>query len=131
LSLKLLQQLESQSQPSTQSNGSNSSRQFKKIELNESIRYASGDPIEKWLNDLLCLDLANSIPNITRLPHPKECDLYYVNRDALFSYHKESEIFLQRMMALYVASHYKNSPNDLQLMADAPAHHLFVLLGME
>lgn len=33
------------------------------------------------------------------------------------------------MMALYVASHYKNSPNDLQLMSDAPAHHLFVLLG--
>lgn len=33
-------------------------------------------------------------------------------------------------MALYVSSHYKNSPNDLQLMADAPAHHLFVLLGM-
>lgn len=33
------------------------------------------------------------------------------------------------MMALYVASHYKNSPNDLQLMADAPSHHLFVLLG--
>ena len=34
------------------------------------------------------------------------------------------------MMALYVASHYKNSPNDIQLMADAPAHHLFVLLGI-
>jgi N-acetyltransferase 10 len=34
------------------------------------------------------------------------------------------------MMALYVASHYKNSPNDMQLMADAPAHHLFVLLGI-
>lgn len=32
------------------------------------------------------------------------------------------------MMALYVASHYKNQPNDLQLMSDAPAHHLFVLL---
>lgn len=32
------------------------------------------------------------------------------------------------MMALYVASHYKNSPNDLQLMSDAPAHQLFVLL---
>lgn len=39
-------------------------------------------------------------------------------------------LFVQRMMALYVASHYKNSPNDLQLMADAPAHHLFVLLGI-
>jgi N-acetyltransferase 10 len=32
------------------------------------------------------------------------------------------------MMTLYVASHYKNSPNDLQLMSDAPAHKLFVLL---
>ncbi len=31
--------------------------------------------------------------------------------------------------ALYVASHYKNTPNDLQLLSDAPAHHLFVLLG--
>jgi N-acetyltransferase 10 len=31
------------------------------------------------------------------------------------------------MVALYVASHYKNSPNDLQLMSDAPAHELFVL----
>ena len=33
------------------------------------------------------------------------------------------------MTALYVASHYRNTPNDLQLAADAPAHVLFVLLG--
>ncbi|KAG2711705.1 hypothetical protein I3760_04G089400 [Carya illinoinensis] len=123
LSLKLLQQLEEQSRESA--NG----RLFKKIELSESIRYASGDPIESWLHSLLCLDVTSAIPNINRIPPPSECDLYYVNRDTLFSYHKESELFLQRMMALYVASHYKNSPNDLQLMADAPAHHLFVLLG--
>ena len=111
-----------------------------------------------------------------------ECDLYYVERDTLFSYHKvaaavlllycctaiaalpslhppparpshppvppptthpafvppclparlpaqASETFLQRLMSLYVASHYKNSPNDLILMSDAPAHHLFALLG--
>lgn len=30
-----------------------------------------------------------------RLPPPSECDLYYVNRDTLFSYHKDSELFLQ------------------------------------
>ncbi|KAF5727673.1 hypothetical protein HS088_TW22G01369 [Tripterygium wilfordii] len=130
LSLKLLQQLEEKNHmPAYKTEGSLSGRLFKKIELNESIRYGSGDPIESWLNNLLCLDVANSIPNINRLPPPDECDLYYVNRDTLFSYHKDSELFLQRMMALYVASHYKNSPNDLQLMADAPAHHLFVLLG--
>ncbi|WCJ31748.1 RNA cytidine acetyltransferase [Euphorbia peplus] len=130
LSLKLLQQLEEQSQMASKNvEGSISGRLFKKIELSESIRYSSGDPIESWLNGLLCLDVANFIPNISRLPPPGECDLYYVNRDTLFSYHKDSELFLQRMMALYVSSHYKNSPNDLQLMADAPAHHLFVLLG--
>lgn len=28
-------------------------------------------------------------------PRPSECDLYYVNRDTLFSYHKDSEMFLQ------------------------------------
>lgn len=32
-------------------------------------------------------------------------------------------------MSLYVASHYRNTPNDLLLLADAPAHHMFVLLG--
>ena len=40
-----------------------------------------------------------------------------------------SEEFLQRMVALCVASHYRNTPNDLLLMADAPAHQLFVLIG--
>ncbi|PWA51563.1 hypothetical protein CTI12_AA460840 [Artemisia annua] len=127
LSLKLLKQLEQQS--GTATNAVSSGRLFKKIELCEAIRYASGDPVESWLNNLLCLDVANSIPTINRFPPPGECDLYYVNRDTLFSFHKDSELFLQRMMALYVASHYKNSPNDLQLLADAPAHHLFVLLG--
>ncbi|CAL5425620.1 unnamed protein product [Camellia sinensis] len=130
LSLKLLSHLEKQSQTKVSSNNdSHSVGFFQKLELKESIRYASGDPIETWLNSLLCFDITNSIPPISRFPHPSECNLYYVNRDTLFSFHRESEAFLQRMVALYVASHYKNSPNDLQLMADAPAHHLFVLLG--
>ena len=53
---------------------------------------------------------------------------YYVNRDTLFSHHKASEAFLHHLMALYVSSHYKNTPNDLQLLSDAPAHHVFVLV---
>src|SRR5690349_7402711 len=32
-------------------------------------------------------------------------------------------------MSLFVSSHYRNSPNDLQLLSDAPAHAVFVLLG--
>lgn len=39
-------------------------------------------------------------------------------------------VFLcSQVLALLVASHYKNTPNDLLLLADAPAHQLYVLLG--
>ena len=109
-------------------------RILRELELKTPIRYASGDEVESWLHQLLCLD-ATSAESISKMslvngcPHPSDCELYCVNRDALFSYHSMSESFLQRMMALYVASHYKNSPNDLLLMSDAPAHRLFVLLG--
>lgn len=105
-------------------------RSLREITLSEPIRYAPGDGVEKWLNRLLCLDatLPKSKMNTQGTPHPSTCELVHVNRDTLFSFHPVSEKFLQQMMALYVASHYKNSPNDLQLMSDAPAHQLFVLI---
>ena len=105
-------------------------RTLVELSLETPIRYGSGDPLEQWVNDLLCLDVKTGGQRlVSGTPAPSDCSLYYVDRDALFSYHKLSEKFLQRMMALYVASHYKNQPNDLQLMSDAPAHQLYVLLG--
>lgn len=104
---------------------------LREIELSTPIRYALGDPIESWLNKLLCLDSgANADANLKGgAPAPNECELYSVHRDALFSYHKLSEAFLQKVMGLYTSAHYKNSPNDLQMLSDAPAHSLFVLLS--
>lgn len=147
LSLKLIQQLRDQSRgiskPSagkddlsngtTTANGDSTrpgGRTLREITLSEPIRYAQGDSVEKWLNKVLCLDatLPSSKLNIQGCPHPSKCELLHVNRDTLFSFHPVSEKFLQQMIALYVASHYKNSPNDLQLMSDAPAHQLFVLV---
>ena len=104
-------------------------------------RYCLGDRVERWLNELLCLDAAEHTPAPpTRLPHPggwvgvlsalmscslpsllpfpvllpachrihtipaaaaaaapapaaaDECELYYVERDTLFSYHKVSRL---------------------------------------
>lgn len=117
LSLKLIAQLRAQH-----------SHTLREVALDEPIRYAPGDPVEAWLNRLLCLDAA--LPTARQgTPHPLECLLFAVNRDTLFSGHPVLELFLQRMMALYVAAHYKNTPNDLQLMSDAPAHQLYVLLA--
>ncbi|KAF9916487.1 hypothetical protein BX616_003628 [Lobosporangium transversale] len=141
LSLKLIQQLREQSRgfvgkelnaselaKSKATGSATGARTLREIELKEPIRYAPEDPTEKWLNKLLCLDATIVQKNISGCPAKEECQLFYVNRDTLFSYHPVSETFLQRMMALYVASHYKNTPNDLQLLSDAPSHHLFVLL---
>ncbi|CAJ2499715.1 Uu.00g025680.m01.CDS01 [Anthostomella pinea] len=135
-------------------------RKLREITLAEPIRYSQGDPIERWLNTLLCLDatLPRSKINTQGCPDPSQCQLLKVNRDTLFSFQyvrpvcrphfplslartayrvfytlstdlhydlpKSSD---SNMVALYVASHYKNSPDDLQLMSDAPAHELFAL----
>ena len=143
LSLKLINQLREQSrgrpisgergQPNgdAQSDTANS-RVLREITLSEPIRYSAGDAVEKWLNKLLCLDATlpqkSSMAVAGGTPHPSECQLLAINRDTLFSFHPVSEKFLHSMLSLYVASHYKNSPNDLQLMSDAPAHHLYVLV---
>ena len=86
-----------------------------------------GDPIEVWLSKLLCLEASLANNTVNNAPPPKKCELFYINRDTLFSYHSASESFLQKLMGLFVSSHYKNSPNDLQLLSDAPAHQIFVL----
>ncbi|QRV74159.1 GNAT family acetyltransferase [Ceratobasidium sp. AG-Ba] len=148
LSLKLIQQLRESTRPTIAKSGDDDAtsstskskkpvngtgvkaRTLREIKLETPIRYGPGDKIEKWLHSVLCLDATVVSRGISGAgcPHPSKCELFYVNRDTLFSYNPASEVFLQRMMALFVASHYKNSPNDLQLMSDAPAHHLFVLL---
>ncbi|KAH7321309.1 GNAT acetyltransferase 2-domain-containing protein [Stachybotrys elegans] len=146
LSLKLIKQLREQSRSGAangdteiadRSTGRTSksedfqiNRKLREITLSEPIRYGQGDSVEKWLNKLLCLDatLPRAKSSINGCPDPSQCELLHVNRDSLFSFHPVPEKFLQQMVALYVASHYKNSPNDLQLMSDAPAHELFVLV---
>ncbi|TAQ84736.1 hypothetical protein B7494_g6936 [Chlorociboria aeruginascens] len=152
LSLKLIKQLREQSRGIPKNNGIEGAevtdrstgkaskvadnsfsggRSLREITLSEPIRYAQGDAVEKWLNTVLCLDatLPRAKLNTQGCPDLSQCQLLNVNRDTLFSFHEVSEKFLQQMFALYVASHYKNSPDDLQLMSDAPAHQLFVLVG--
>ncbi|KAG9232422.1 N-acetyltransferas-like protein [Amylocarpus encephaloides] len=150
LSLKLIKQLREQSRGVSKSNSDaqvtdrdtgkasktgdssfSGGRTLREITLAEPIRYAKDDPVERWLNTVLCLDATlprSRLNTLQGCPDPSQCQLLQVNRDTLFSFHDVSEKFLQQMVALYVASHYKNSPDDLQLMSDAPAHQLFVLI---
>jgi N-acetyltransferase 10 len=100
---------------------------LREMELSTPIRYAEGDPVEAWLNKLLCLDSASSasLKLSGGAPAPGDCELYSVDRDALFSYHKLSEAFLQKVMGLYTCAHYKNTPNDLQVRSFVDFQYLF------
>lgn len=115
LSLKLFKELQK-----------NSKISFTKVELNAPIRYAPNDPIEKWLHSFLCLDAQPT--ELTSLPDPNKCELVQVNRTKLFSGEKFPETILNSIVSLSVASHYKNEPDDLILMADSPNHRIFALL---
>ncbi|KAJ6005278.1 RNA cytidine acetyltransferase [Penicillium sp. IBT 35674x] len=146
LSLKLIEQLREQSRngskskdtdvadrstgKASKSSGMNlGGRKLVEIKLKEPIRYAPEDHVEQWLNNVLCLNIPEKSSTRTQnFTTPDKCQLLQVNRDTLFSFNPISEGFLQQMMSLYSASHYKNTPNDLQLMSDAPAHQLYVLL---
>ena len=55
LSLKLIKQLKEESRSINKAN-SQVGRSLTEIKLEEPIRYAKGDAVEKWLNMLLCLD---------------------------------------------------------------------------
>ena len=104
-------------------------RMIREIQMEIPIRYGLNDSIEEWLNSFLCLN-ATTAEKLTDKPEfHSNCSLYFVNKETLFSYKKTSEKFLHKIWSLFVSSHYKNSPNDLQLLADAPGHSIAILLG--
>ncbi|CAF3313909.1 unnamed protein product [Rotaria socialis] len=135
LSLKLLEQLRKQSAIlTTAAKTTTNNRTLSELELNEPIRYGIDDPVETWLNNVLCLDCCQDPSRFNKAnrgacPSLESCSLYCISRDTLFSYNESSEIFLRRLMYLFVSSHYKNSPNDLQMLSDAPGHDIYCLVG--
>jgi N-acetyltransferase 10 len=104
-------------------------RMIREIQMEIPIRYGLNDSIEEWLNNFLCLNATKAEKLNEKPEFHSNCNLYFVNKETLFSFKKTSEKFLYRIWSLFVSSHYKNSPNDLQLLADAPGHFIAILLG--
>jgi N-acetyltransferase 10 len=100
--------------------------QFAELQMAAPIRYSADDPVEDWLSRLLCLTVEP--PDPESFPPPNQCQLLAINRDLLFSGVPVTEYLLSSVVALSVASHYKNEPDDLLLMSDAPNHRVFALL---
>lgn len=90
--------------------------EIEEMEMNEPIRYAEGDPIEKWLYDVLLLD---SEPDEIKPEEVDEVEYVKIDRNALF---ERMEDRLRAFIGTYVTAHYRNRPDDLILLGEAPHH---------
>jgi len=84
------------------------------IRMKTPIRYPEDDPVEEWLYDFLLLD-AEPADVIEEPPYE---ELKFSKLDL----EEASENLLKQFYGIYVLAHYRNRPNDLALLLDAPHH---------
>lgn len=87
-------------------------------EMREPIRYGPDDPVERWLFNAFLL---NAEP--ARI---EEADVECVKKQEVV-YLKEGDIIgdeerLRQFFGIYVQAHYRNEPDDLGMLLDAPHH---------
>ncbi len=89
---------------------------LKNIVMEYPLRYAKGDPIERWLYDTLLLDAEPEVPE-------GDFDILYyeeIPKDVLFADDEK----LRQAYGIMVTAHYRNNPDDLMIMADGVHHSL-------
>ncbi len=91
-------------------------------EMYEPIRYSENDPIEKWQFDTLLLDAEPEKLTDEDLKHIEEGNLVYMKPGLEEWFSKAGEKLLRQFFGIYVLAHYRNEPDDLGMMADAPHH---------
>lgn len=99
---------------------------LEEVEMEASIRYDDGDPMEKWLYDTLLLDAEPVSLSQEEIEQSKPEEAFYEepNLDEWFTNYEDE---LKEFFGIYVLAHYRNRPDDLAILGDAPHHHARVL----
>ena len=97
--------------------------ELRHLEMDEPIRYGKGDPIEKWLYDTLLLDAEPAELDKVDYEDIRRGRVEYLVLDPEWLFSEEGEETLRQLFGIYVMAHYRNEPDDLGMLADAP-HHL-------
>ncbi|WP_016731791.1 tRNA(Met) cytidine acetyltransferase TmcA [Saccharolobus islandicus] len=82
---------------------------LKHIKMDYPIRYAKGDPIEKFMFDVFLLDAEPA-----EVMHNGELKIEDVSQEELF----QDNNLLKSVYGILVTAHYRNSPDDLMLLGD-------------
>ncbi len=101
-------------------------RQLKNVEvieyeMSEPVRYAEGDPVEEWAFDTLLLDAEPAQIDEEDLQCVKAGDVEYWVPE-LEEFFLNDEKSLREFFGIYIMAHYRNNPNDLGMIMDAPHH---------
>ena len=94
------------------------------LDMDEPIRYARDDPIERWLFDVLLLDAEPAELDEEDLEDIEAGRLVYLRLDPEWLFSPEGEAKLRELFGIYVLAHYRNEPDDLGMLADAPHHSI-------
>jgi tRNA(Met) cytidine acetyltransferase len=89
------------------------------IELKTPVRYPPGDPLEEWIYDTFMLRI-----DVEQKPiglDTGKAHIIEVDRTKLVSSREE----LRKLYSILVLAHYRNEPDDLALILDAPHHRLY------
>ena len=92
-----------------------------RIALSTPIRFAAGDPLERWITRLLCLDAAPP-RDLDRIVDRAPPVVAPVTQPQLAA----DEQLLRGVRALLAAAHYQTTPSDLARWLDAPNIGLWV-----
>ncbi len=91
-------------------------------EMHEPIRYAPNDPVERFQFDVLLLDAEPDPLTNDDIKEIEKGEFEYVKYDAEYLFSEEGERELRSLFGIFVLAHYRNEPDDLGRIADAPHH---------
>ncbi len=92
------------------------------VELNQPVRWAENDPLEKWIEEVLFLNV--KLSDQPELPVVKAaCCVKLIDRKELI---KDKEKLAQ-VFSLLVFSHYRTSPSDFQYILDNESVRIYSL----
>ena len=98
-------------------------RLLAKLVLDQPVRHSVDDPLESWLHEVLLLEAEPPELTINReMLDLEKLELVHFDKKKLFF---DDVDMLRDIIGILVSSHYRNQPNDLFLMADAPHIHVY------
>jgi len=97
--------------------------QWKRVRLEEPVRWATGDPLEAFVFDALMLGATPVTDDLAQQVIVDQCAVEKVDRDQLL----DDKVTLSELFGLLVLAHYRTTPADLRYLLDGPNLDVWIM----